>query len=223
VAPIFGSTSYGRWPLSLTLYNNRGYPFGAGWSTTVGVLLDHQGSAEFADGALGLTQGHKNWFYRYYSGSDNTWKKMTWKSDHWEGSNPNQVIRRTSVHPGTSNSVGRFWKSGTWGWVRASATVTDLDPSCGDGVVIRLRKNTHLEQEWTLPNGGAPIDIAREICVGPDDTVRFIVTARNNNGCDTTQLDPLIQILPPAHPATGSTLQEGTASNLVFEPAGVIP
>lgn len=207
----------GRWEVRYRLYRDDGLAFGAAYGTSIGIPRDHQASAEWVPAC----QGCFSWFYRYYSTANSGWSKMTWRGDYWSGTQSYQEIRMTSAHPGGTNGAGRFWKSPIAGKIRVSFRVADLSPGCGDGVNIRLRQNQQLLAEWTLINGFAPFSYARDMWVNPDDTVRFIVRPRANNGCDTTELDPLVQVLPPDAPTLGPAPSEHyVVTNVLIEPFG---
>jgi hypothetical protein len=199
------------------MQNALGIPFGTTFSGTTGIPRDHQASVEWSS-----SQGAHNWFYRYYSPSDGGWRRMAWMGNtHWHGGQASQDVWPQAIHPGTTNPAGRFWKSPVDGYVRVSGQVYDLDPTCGDGVVFRIRRNKDLLAQATLENGGAPIAFSQEMRVYRDDTVRFIVRPRSNNHCDLTFLDPLVQVLPPLAPATGPAPAENyLVANVLVEPAG---
>jgi len=201
---ITGPSQPGRWNFSYQLMNQDTDLFGATFATTIGVPLDFQGSADFSD-----TQGERGWFFRDLR-SDGFWHKMTFQGDHWQGPGANQMIYPTWAHPGT-NRVARFWKSGFTGTkIRVSGEVHDLDPGCGDGVVVKFRRKRNqmgspILPDITITNGNvSPQQYGIELNdIAIDETIRFIIEARANTGCDTTFLDPLIQVLPPEHPNVG--------------------
>lgn len=215
--PVVAPNNPGRWPIAYQMYTDDNAPFGQVWSGTIGIPRDHQASVEWSS-----VQGTYNWFYRYYSTADVGWDKMTWTGgNHWKGTQNYQEIWQNYVHPGGTNGSARFWKSPIDGTIRASATLQDLDGSCGEGIRFRLRKNKGLLFEWDLPNGFGPTPFSVEIPVQKDDTIRFIVGPDANNSCDSTLLDPLIQVLPPVAPATGPAPSEGyVVGNAVVEPGG---
>jgi Subtilase family/Ig-like domain from next to BRCA1 gene len=209
--PIVAPAVPGRWAVTYQMYDDLGNAFGAKYATTIGIPRDHQASVEWS-----FFQGAHNWFYRYYSASDSGWRRMAWTAGtHWHGSQPGQDVWPQSIHPGPSSPAGRFWKSPIDGWIRASGQVADLDNACGDGVVFRIRRNKDLVFEQTLDNGAPSFAFAETIWVDRDDTVRFIVRPRSANGCDSTLVDPLVQVLPPAAPAVGAAPDE---SHTPFDP-----
>lgn len=193
---IVGPNQPGRWTFDYQMRSDDGVLFGEVTAPTIGVPLDYQASACFSS-----TQGDCQWVYRYYDASITSWRKMHFVTDHWEGSGNWQRIWPNAAHPGDGVPIARFWVSPVTGTVRVTGEVHDLDGGCGDGIVFRIRKNKgngSLLHETTVYNGDSSphwFNVTKDVEV--NDTIRFIVKPRSNNNCDTTHLDPLVQILPP--------------------------
>jgi bacillopeptidase F len=210
----------GRWPVRYRLYDDFGNPFGAVFDGTLGIPRDHRASLEFAS-----VQGAYNWFYRYYAPSAHGWKKLGWKADatqpgggFWRRDGSDERIWQQRALPGDMRAVARFWKSPTAGWVRVSGTAADLEPGCGDGFKLTVRKNSEILSQATVPNGGSQAyTVATSVAL--NDTIRVTVGPNGNNNCDLTLLDPLVQVVPPFHPTTGFAPSEGgTVANQETEP-----
>jgi hypothetical protein len=180
----------GRHELSYRMVNPDGEAFGHSGLGTIGIAWTQQASSAFSG-----TQSSGYWWYRYYEPDVYKWKKMTWDTDHWKRGQGE--VWSDSMKPKNELPVARFWKSPVNGTVRVSGQVSDLATSCGDGIRFKIKKNKNTLFNEVLANGGAPIPYDQTVDVEVDDTIRFVVKPRNNNNCDSTFVDPLIQVLPP--------------------------
>jgi hypothetical protein len=209
--PVTAPDGRQRAALGYQLTGPEGVPFGAVAGTTIGIPWDFQASTTYVPGL----QGGNYWFYRFQVNGSGVWRKLSWDGSDW-----NDQIWADHAHP-YNTSVGRFWKSPIAGWVRVTGGARRRHPeACGDGVTVRLKVNHNVVlQDFDIPKndwGWHPFTVA-PFWVNVNDTIRFIVDPRgSNHDCDNTDLDPLVQVLPPA--TVGSIPSPAAVADLYDEP-----
>jgi hypothetical protein len=199
-------------------------PFGTAVVGTVGMPWDIQASASWSRAPGVQGNGADSWFFRRAVALG--WAKMAWAGDHWKVTgDPLGAIWPATAHPfaGPGGLVARFWKSPVTGRVRASGVVSRrADHVCGDGV--RVRVEWHSEEIFDAVSLHTTVirsddwsphafQVTTGVAVG--DTVRFIVEPRSDNPCDGTNLDPLVQVLPPDE--IGPVPSPQTVDDLAYE------
>jgi Subtilase family len=195
-----------RRALAWDLVGPANVPFGSAAVGTVGIPWDIQASVSWSRAPGVQGNGADFWFFR--RGVAIGWAKMVWAGDHWKNAgDPLSAVWPASAHPasGPGGVLGRFWKSPVAGRVRVSGVVSRrADHVCGDGV--RVRVEWHSEQFFdaqplfttVIPsNDWSPHAFGLTTTVAVNDTIRFVVEPRTDNPCDGTNLDPLVQVLPP--------------------------
>ncbi|XID94081.1 hypothetical protein ACF3MZ_06040 [Paenibacillaceae bacterium WGS1546] len=142
-------------------------------------------------------QGGWNWSYMGWNGS--SYANMAWNAADktWRGSNAWNLIHDGGLmHPDASDTV-RAWKAPISGTVSITGNVRKEDPNGGDGVRVRILKNT--TQIW--PSGGyqsiayndtTGVGHAMSVSVAAGDTIYFVVNKNGTNAFDTTYWSPAI-------------------------------
>jgi hypothetical protein len=111
--------------------------------------------------------------------------------------------KSVAVHPGPNNGVAVAWQSPMTGKVHVTGKLTDIDPTCGDGVawIIDLRRSGSRQElaSGDLANGAAQElakgkngDKLAEIEVKAGDRIELLVLPKENYFCDTTAVDLII-------------------------------
>ena len=137
-------------------------------------------------------QGYNNWNYLEWDGTG--YKNMTYdpQEKYWEGSHKFCRIGPSWAHPDV-HSPARKWVSPITGDISITGKAYDLDPKCGDGVVVKILKgNTELWNK-TISNGDAKgCDFDLKVSVKKGDAIYFKVEQRNTSDCDSTYFNPTI-------------------------------
>ncbi len=173
------------------------YPFvsretGLKWTVDLGTPTDfYRLSTDYS-----ATQGFKNWFYKYATPS--AFINMIW-NNIWQGNDPNLVQSAIGGHPGPAADTALEWKAPHAGVVMVAGTVTDMDRTCGDGVTATIELNgsqpltgTRL-WKGTIDNDDT-VGVSHHLAlrVETNDVLRFQITRRGDNYCDTTRWDPTV-------------------------------
>ena len=99
------------------------------------------------------------------------------------------VIQGTpTLHPGPNLSSIIRWQSPINGNINIMGRIADLDFACGNGIEWFVDKGNFTLMSGTLVNNGATI-LQQNIPVSQGTDLYFIVSSKNNNGCDTTSLE----------------------------------
>lgn len=99
--------------------------------------------------------------------------------------------RSLFVHPGPNRQAIVAWRSPVHGFVRVTGRVSDLDPSCDNGVIWSVDRGATTVAWGVIQNGGKPQSFQlRRVFVDEGDVLYFIVDAgMEDYACDTTGLD----------------------------------
>jgi hypothetical protein len=99
--------------------------------------------------------------------------------------------RSVFVHPGPNRQAIVAWQSPVHGFVRVTGRVSDLDPSCDNGVIWSVNQGATTIAWGVIENGGRPQSFQfRRVFVDEGDVLYFIVDAgMEDYACDTTGLD----------------------------------
>ncbi|KUP22530.1 discoidin domain-containing protein [Paenibacillus sp. DMB5] len=171
-------------------------------------------------------QGAKQWYYMQGSGS--TFTNMTWLSgtNQWKGAYDYNLIGVNGlIHPDTNDTV-IAWKAPQAGNITIKGRVAKQNSSCGDGVKVKILKNS--SPLW--PNSGWQ-DIAATDTIGvnhelittvaQDDYIYFVLNRNSTNACDGSRWNPVIEyrvpsvnIAPQATVTTTSGASIGQISNI---------
>jgi hypothetical protein len=95
------------------------------------------------------------------------------------------------MHPGPNRQAIVAWRSPLHGFVRVTGRVSDLDPSCDNGVIWSVNQRAMTIVAGVIQNGGEPQSFQfRRVFVHEGDVLYFIVDAgMEAYACDTTGLD----------------------------------
>jgi hypothetical protein len=204
-----------RQSLTYRLHDAAGVPFGDVAYATVGIPWDFDARRDFT-AAPGIW-GYRYWHFRYQSLIGAVWFKMSWAGDGW--ATGDAAVWAGAMHPGRGFIAGRFWKSPVNGTVRVSGQVSRRSPTgCGDGVGFTLSQNDRMplyfarirSDDWSAKTFSLGFDVA------VNDTIRALVSPWNDDACDATNLDLLVQVLPP--PWVGPMPVVHPVDDLMWEP-----
>ncbi|MGF7036582.1 subtilisin family serine protease/N-acetylneuraminic acid mutarotase [Paenibacillus mucilaginosus] len=142
-------------------------------------------------------QGKNNWYYQEWNGT--SYVDMTWdpSNQRWKGAGQYSLNMKDGLHPEGTDAV-RKWVAPTDGRVQITGRVFKGSLTGGDGVQVRILKNTvkiwPAGAEWqdiAFNDGiGAQVDTSIDVKAG--DALYFIVNQKSNNGYDTTRWSPTI-------------------------------
>jgi len=94
------------------------------------------------------------------------------------------------VHPAPDRFAIVAWKSPLNAIVSITGSFTDLNSSCGNGVLWFIDRNSHRLASGDLANGGAESFSLPSVVVSEGQVLYFIVDPKNGDyGCDSTMLD----------------------------------
>jgi hypothetical protein len=150
-----------------------------------GAQLTYQASTDFSS-----TQGFQNWFYLYGAGTP-----MTFSGGNWQGNEAFLLLNVDGGHPGNLSDAIRRWKAPQAGSITITGNASDLDPSCGAGASVYIKKNATLLWQQTIANGnttGVPFNVTTTVAAG--DNIDFGINRGSDNvwDCDGTGFDPKI-------------------------------
>ena len=157
------------------------------------------------------TQGYRNWYYLYGSGTPMTFDST---AGWWRGNETWLLLWDNGGHPGNGADAIRRWVAPQAGSVRITGNASDINAGCGGGVSVSIAKNATVLWQQTLANGntaGVGFDLTTTVVQG--DGVNFSVNRGpdGNNSCDATGFDPTIVFTPAAAPPTLSALAPSSA------------
>ena len=142
------------------------------------------------------TQGCRNWYYLYGSGTPMTFDAS---NGWWQGNEQYLLLWNNGGHPGNLSDAIRRWVAPQAGSVRITGNARDTNTACGGGVSVSIAKNATVLWQQTLANGntaGIGFDLTTTVLQG--DGVNFSINRGpdGNNGCDATGFDPTIVFTP---------------------------
>lgn len=174
--------------LGLTRKYSANIPFvGAGAAVNTQTF---NAAADFSN-----TQGFQNWYYM-----DNSGVLMTYNSANnwWVGQdNPTHVIWSNGAVPGNIHDTVRQWRAPSGGNIRITGSASDADPGGGDGVIVRISRNSTVLWQQTINNGnttGFIYDLNTPVNSG--DQINFTVNQITNTLWDSTFFSPTIELGP---------------------------
>jgi hypothetical protein len=153
--------------------------------------LTFQASAGFSN-----TQGKGGWYYR-----DSVGPMKTFNGGSWKGPEDYLWLWGTGGHPGATRDAVRRFVVPQSGSARITATITELQAGCGDGVTVKVLHGSVILWQRDRPKGSPAqsFDVTASVTTG--DTIDFVIGRRGNSQCDTTGFDPLITLAPGGLPA----------------------
>ncbi len=142
-------------------------------------------------------QDYKQW--RYEQHEDGNYRLMIWNADErrWVGEDQLSQISREIIHPGENIDAVRSWVSNFNGEIEIDGFLHSpaVEIECyGNGVAAHILKNDELLWAKEL-NGedGRKYEFSIKTQVRFEDRIRFVVDAKGNAQCDTTNFDVLIK------------------------------
>ena len=155
---------------------------------TSGSSAVNSASAEFSS-----NQGDNGWYYGYDTGG--VFTPMTWQpsSSSWQGNEMYLLVWNNGMHPGNSSDAVRRWIAPSDGMVQITGNATDQNTTCGDGVIVKIKKDDDLLWQQTVANGdtvGNPFSLVAYVHGGA--IISFMVNRNGDSNCDGTNLDPVI-------------------------------
>jgi RHS repeat-associated protein len=152
-----------------------------------GETTTYQASTNFAS-----TQGQQNWYYL-----DSTGAQMTFNvGGYWQGPESYLWLWANGGHPGQNIDAVRQWRAPQSGTIRITGNVSDANTTCGDGVVVSIKKGAGVLWQQTIENGnttGFSYDLTTSVTAG--DQINFVINKRvTTNYCDGTNFDPAITL-----------------------------
>ena len=166
-------------------------------SSTVSITVNYsvtgaltfQASVDFSS-----TQGFRNWYYLYGSGTP-----MTFVTDQWKGNETYLLLSADGGHPGNSSDAIRRWTAPQAGSISISGNASDANTGCGSGAAVYIKKNSTILWQQAIANGnttGVNYNLATTVAAG--DNIDFGIN-RGTDGywnCDATNFDPTIVLTP---------------------------
>jgi len=130
-------------------------------------------------------------------GINTTNRNQTYKFISWPA---NTVL----VHPSISQDVIVGWHSHIQGIIQIEGSVTDMDPSCGDGISWSIYSDSAKTAQGDISNGGKQNFMSgkifkdlKSVSVKRGDYIYFIINAKNSEHCDSTALAVAITNVTP--------------------------
>jgi hypothetical protein len=174
-------------------------------SPTVGT--SYQASTNFSG-----TQGQNGWYYQ-----DSLGRMMTFNSagNYWQGAETYLLLTRFEAHPGSGADAVRRWVAPGAGTVQITGQISDLDGSCGGGVMVSIRNGSTVLWQQVLANGnttGIAFNVTTGVSTGT--TLDFVLNqgSDGNNWCDWTIFDPLITYTSIGTSTTSTTTTPPTTT-----------
>ena len=151
----------------------------------------YQASADFSN-----TQGFRNWYYLYGSGTPMTFDSA---ANWWRGNESYLLLWADGGHPGNVADAIRRWVAPQAGSVRITGDASDLNAACGSGAAVYVKKNSTVLWQQTVVNGnaaGVSVDLTTTVLAG--DAIDFGINRGPDNSwaCDATRFDPTIVLTP---------------------------
>jgi YD repeat-containing protein len=157
--------------------------------------ITYRASADFSN-----VQGQRGWYYLDSAGAQMGFSAA---NGAWQGGETYSLLWGGGGHPGQYADAVRRWKAPASGLVRITGAASDANPGCGDGVVVSIRRGAQVLWQQTVQNGnstGFTYDVTAGVPAG--EQVDFVINARANNGCDSTNFDPTIDFSPGVYRAS---------------------
>lgn len=153
-----------------------------------------------SDGFSTTTQGFDNWYYKDWDGS--TYQNMTYDTtvNAWKGRSNYAYIGWNgagNIHPGDATDSVRTFLCPVAGSIVITGDVRKQDISGGDGVKVKILKNS--TQVWPATgwqdiayNDSVGYDVNVPVTVAEGDEIRFVVNRNGNISNDSTYWNPLV-------------------------------
>ena len=154
-----------------------------------GSSITYQASADFSS-----TQGFRNWYYLYGSGT-----QMVFNGGGWQGNETYLALWGDGGHPGNNSDAIRRWTAPQAGSISITGNAADVHTSCGAGVTVYIKKNSTNLWQQAIANGnttGVSFNLSTTVAAG--DNIDFGINRGADNvwDCDSTRFDPTIVLTP---------------------------
>lgn len=179
-------------------------PTAAGWHTAGSVTLSGTEAAplpklpsyRFAED-FSSTQGQRQW---HYLQGNAPYTNMTWDQVNrtWKGTGTYNILRGNAFfHPDGADTV-LGWKAPQAGNIVIAGNPRKQNTGCGDGVQVRILKNSTQiwpASGWQLIGAADAAGVQHQISatVAANDMIYFVVNRNGNNSCDGTLWNPVIE------------------------------
>lgn len=138
-------------------------------------------------------QGRKNWYYQQKDTSGNiknlVFNKTTFQ---WNGDEQYCLVDSNGMHPGNTYDAVRKWIAPYPGKIHINGNYSLLDTG-GDGVILKVLKNSELVKNITLNTPGVNEVQNDFIDVNGGDEIIFELNKNNDNYYDGTAVEINIQ------------------------------
>jgi hypothetical protein len=74
-------------------------------------------------------------------------------SNWWRGSETYNLLWANGGHPGNDADAVRQWRAPQAGTIHIRGSAADANMSCGDGVMVSIKKGTQALWQETIENG----------------------------------------------------------------------
>jgi hypothetical protein len=151
-------------------------------------ILSFRASDDYAGG-----QGHRNWFYR-----DTNGQMASFHDGIWKGTEDYLWLWRSGGNPGATRDAVRRFVVPVSGMATISATIIELNTTCGDGVTVSLRQGGVTLWHRDRPKRSPTESLLITLAVNAGDPLDFVIGRRGTNACDGTDFNPRITLTPSA-------------------------
>lgn len=174
------------------------------------------------------TQGQKQWYYM--QGSGTSYSNMSWDqaNSRWQGTQAYSILRGNAFFHPDNNDTVLAWKAPAAGNITINGNPRKQNGSCGDGVQVKIMKNTNQlwpVSGWHTIGSADQVGITHQLAttVAQNDMIYFVVNKNGNNSCDGTIWNPVIDygrgiapvnIAPQAVVSTTMGTSAGSISNI---------
>ena len=158
----------------------------------------YQASVDFSS-----TQGFRNWYYLYGTGT-----QMTFVGDRWQGNETYLLLWADGGHPGNFSDAIRRWKAPQAGSINITGTAFDTNTACGSGASVYIKKNATILWQQAIANGdtiGVSFNVTTTAAAGDDIDFGINRGADDYWSCDWTGFDPRILLTSSLSPLLAST------------------
>ena len=159
----------------------------------------YQASVDFSS-----TQGFRNWYYLYGSGTPMTFVG----GGDWQGNETYLLLWASGGHPGNSSDAIRRWKAPQAGSINITGKASDRDTACGSGASVYIKKNATILWQQAIANGdtiGVSFNVTTTAAAGDDIDFGINRGADDYWSCDWTGFDPRILLTSSLSPLLAST------------------
>ncbi|BBH22100.1 hypothetical protein Back11_34450 [Paenibacillus baekrokdamisoli] len=182
--------AYGQFmPKSYTISNNT-------------VMLQNGNIVHYASTEFDSTQGTNGWYYLVNGVQTNmAWENAiptSWEKGDWHVPGSVAYIGDNWLHPDAGKEVSRQWVAPSNKRIEIIGSAYKLDTGGGDGVDIRIIKNSDPTPLWSgtiAYNNSTGLNHDIQVDVATGDTISFVVNAKANSNNDKVAWDPEIRDL----------------------------